>query len=272
MAVALAMVAAAVATTGCSGTGPAGAWASSQKHGRPSARPAVRRPGPAVWDVAVAGRRLAFSAGTMGVQRSADGGSSWTPSAPGWYFQVDAVSQRVVFAVGRGKVVRTVNGGQSWLALPSLPAGAGVSVPIDFWSVRAGVAVVSSQPGSNPYFVTHDGGQTWQPLRLPGWALVQGGVPIQVGDQVGSSVCFAPGGTGWAVASHAGNRSVLESPDGGRHWQTALPWQVLPGGRRTGIAVAGCSKDAVWVLISQSDRYGDAIAFDLLHTTDLGRS
>jgi BNR/Asp-box repeat len=147
-------------------------------------------------------------------------------------------------------VVRTVNGGQSWRALPGLPAGAGVSVGIDFWSARAGVAVVSTRPGANPYFVTRDGGQTWQPLRVPGWSLVQGGVPIQVGDALGASVCFAPGGTGWVVASRAGHRSVLESPDGGRHWQTALPWQVLPGKGRAGVAVAGCTGNAAWVAIN----------------------
>ncbi len=169
-------------------------------------------------------------------------------------------------------MLRTVNGGQSWRALPSLPAGAGVSVSINFWSARAGVAVVSSQPGANPYFVTRDGGQTWKPLRLPGWSLVQGGVPIQVGDPVGSSVCFAPGGVGWVVASQAGRGSVLESPDGGHHWQVALPWWVLPDRGRPGVAVAGCNGDAVWVFVYQSDRYGDAAALNLLHTTDLGRS
>ncbi len=274
VAVALAAVAvAAVAGAGCSGTGSAGAQASGQE-GRSSPRPTVRRPGPAIWDVAVAGRRLAFAAGTIGLERSADGGRSWTAGAStrGSYFQLNVVSERLVFAVGRGKVLRTVNGGQSWHALPRAPVGAGGSVVINFWSASSGVAAIPTQPGGNPYLVTRDGGQRWQPLRLPGWSIGLGGLPLQTGDAVGSSVCFAPGGIGWVVASRAGHRSVLESPDGGRLWQIALPWQVLPHRGRPGVAVAGCTGDAVWVLVSQSDRYGEPAALDLLHTTDLGRS
>jgi hypothetical protein len=65
---------------------------------------------------------------------------------------------------------------------------------------------------------------------------------------------------------------VLVSPDGGRQWRVALPWRVLPNRRQSGVAAAGCTGDAAWVLVSQRDRYGDLAALDLLHTTDLARS
>jgi hypothetical protein len=275
MAVVLAAVAVAgVSGGGCSDTSPSGHGHAKGQKGRPSARPTVRRPGPAIWDVAVAGPRLVFAAGTIGLERSADGGRSWTASAaaPGPYFQLNVVSERVVFAAGRGTVLRTVDGGQSWHALPRTPASAGGSVVINFWSASSGVAAIPTRPGGNPYLVTRDGGQRWRPLRIADWSLGQGGLPTQSGGQAGGSVCFVPGGIGWAVASQAGHSSILESPDQGRHWEVALPWRVLPQRGRPGVAVAGCTGDAAWVLVGQSDRYGEPAAVDLLHSTDLGRS
>src|SRR5258706_4939607 len=152
VAVALAAVAvAAVAGAGCSGTGSAGAQASGQE-GRSSPRPTARRPGPAIWDVAVAGRRLAFAAGTIGLERSADGGRSWTAGAStrGSYFQLNVVSERLVFAVGRGEVVRAVNGGGSWDAPPPAPARAGGSGVIKFLSAPPRGAADPTPTRGNP--------------------------------------------------------------------------------------------------------------------------
>jgi len=255
-----------VAGAACSGAGRDKPKA-EEPHSRPSAQSRVHRPGPAISDVAAVGPRLAFAAGTIGLDKSADGGRSWALTAPGSYYQVDVVSKRVVFAVGRGQIVRSVDGGQSWHALPRMPATVGGTV--DFWSVSSGVALDPSRQ-DGIYWITRDGGQSWRRLRLPGWSLGHGGVPIQNGDPVASSVCFEPGGDGWAVAARAGRWSVLESPDGDHRWHVALPSQVLP--KHAGVAVAGCTGDAVWVFVSQSDRYGEPAALDLLHTNDLGRS
>jgi hypothetical protein len=122
------------------------------------------------------------------------------------------------------------------------------------------------------YLVTRDGGHSWRSLRIPGWSLGQGGIPGQNADQVGASVCFAPGGAGWAVTSRAGGWSVLDSADGGRTWHVALPPGLLSDRRQPAVAIGGCSGHAVWVVLSQGDKYGDPTERDLLHTTNLGRT
>ena len=65
--------------------------------------------------------------------------------------------------------------------------------------------------------MTHDGGASWQPLRLPvGWSIGSGGVTGSLGP---ASVCFAAGGAGWATATASHGYGVLVSTDGGRTWR-----------------------------------------------------
>jgi hypothetical protein len=162
----VALAALVLAGAGCSGAGRDKPKA-AEPEGRPPGQPRAHLTGPAVWDIATAGPRLVFAAATIGLERSADGGRSWTDMATGSYRQVDVVSERVVFAVGQGKVVRTVNGGQSWHPLPRAPVAAEGIDEIDFWSASSGVVLDPDDEGGS-YWVTRDGGQSWQRLRLPG--------------------------------------------------------------------------------------------------------
>ncbi len=207
--------------------------------------------GQPVWDIALAAPRRAVAALSDGLDTSANTGQSWTVSQPSSFLvpaSLDLVSGQVVFAAEHGKVFRTVDGGRTWQSLRPPSAR---TYAVDFWTANAGVAMVPDRTGpSSGYFVTRDGARNWQRFRVPGWSLLGGGVPATPGgDLVQSSVCFAPGGTGWAVASRAGGVSVLVSPAGGesrfrhdccpeslRHSRppTRSPWpaaQVTPSGR-----------------------------------------
>jgi hypothetical protein len=211
--------------------------------------------------------------------RSTDGGRSWAVSTPasGYYARLDVVSSRVVFATAPGRLLRTVNGGHSWQRLRPAPGGSAV----DFWTASAGVAAATG--GRNDrYYITRDAGRHWQRLRLPGWSLDNGGLQANLGDAVESSLCFAPGGTGWAVADRQpGQRAGLEGrgPTLARSAVLAAAALRRPRlSRCVGVSVrqlrgvAGCSADAVWVVVTQQDGSGSITATDLMHTTDLGRS
>ncbi|MHB1818719.1 MAG: WD40/YVTN/BNR-like repeat-containing protein, partial [Streptosporangiaceae bacterium] len=226
--------------------------------------------GPPVWDIALATPGRAFAALSEGLGTSANGGLSWTVRKLSSFpapVSLDLVSGQVAFAAGYGKVLRTVDGGRTWQSLRPPAAG---TYAVDFWAANAGVAMVPNRTGPNSgYFVTRDGARTWRRLRIPGWALLGGGVPTATtgGNLVQSSVCFAPGGTGWAVASRAGHVSLLVSPDGGRRWRVALPG--LPPGPPDDLAerpaaVVGCTEHAVWAVVTQWGRLGHLRAIDLL--------
>ena len=234
--------------------------------------------GPPVWDVALASPGRAFAALSEGLATSANGGRSWAVSKLSSFpapVSLDLVSGQVVFAAGHGQVLRTVDGGRTWQSLRPPAAG---TYAVDFWTANAGVAMVPDRTGANSeYFVTRNGARTWRRLRIPGWALLGGGVPTAApgGNLVQSSVCFAPGGTGWAVASRAGHVSLLVSPAGGRRWRVALPG--LPPGpaddpAERPAAVAGCTEHSVWAVVTQWGQLGHLRAIDLLHTVNLGRS
>ena len=235
--------------------------------------------GQPVWDIALAAPRRAVAALSDGLDTSANAGHSWTVSQPSSFLvpaSLDLVSGQVVFAAEHGKVFRTVDGGRTWQSLRPPSAR---TYAVDFWTANAGVAMVPDRTGpSSGYFVTRDGARNWQRFRVPGWSLLGGGVPATPGgDLVQSSVCFAPGGTGWAVASRAGGVSVLVSPDGGRRWRVAIPARLLPRVSPAlpatyPVAVAGCTGHAVWAVVTQWDQYGRMRAIDLLHTVNLGRS
>ncbi len=118
------------------------------------------RPGPPVGNIVIDGPKLAFAAGTIGLDRSADGGRSWALSAraAGQNLRLDVVSRRVAFAAGQDMLLRTVNGGRSWQALRRPATG---TYAVDFWSASAGVAMVPAPAGPGiRYFVTRDGGQS----------------------------------------------------------------------------------------------------------------
>ena len=213
--------------------------------------------GPAIATVQVVSSRVAVAAGAAGLETSADGGRTWVTrlSVPAPVRQVDVVTDRVWLAVAGGQLLRSTDGGASWR--PLYQPLAGPVTEVNFWTAADGVAYT----GQDTLVVTHDGGERWQPLRLPaGWSIGSGGGVIS---NLGpASVCFASGGAGWAAATAGHGYGVLVTTDGGRTWRVALKPSVLHGG-----SIAGCAGHTGWVQAANS-----APTLDLLRSTDLGRT
>jgi photosystem II stability/assembly factor-like uncharacterized protein len=186
--------------------------------------------------------------------------------------EIDFLTQRIGFVVANGELLRTGDGGTNWQAIPQPAAGPVQSV--DFWSARDGVASLESG-----FFVTRNAGLRWQPLLLPrGWSMGPGELangPNGFDNPVQAGLCFTADGTGWAVGGHDGV-GILVSADGGRHWRVALPSSALPRSAPAGltVSVAGCNGQTAWVVVDASLNQYDPYdtTFDLLRTTDLGRS
>jgi photosystem II stability/assembly factor-like uncharacterized protein len=248
-------------------------WTAQQAPPSPATSPADFG-GPAISLVQVVSSRMAVAAGWGGLLTSADGGRTWIRrlAVPSPVSQVDFVTARTGFAVADGELLRTLDGGAHWQAIPQPATGPVQSV--DFWSAGQGVAFVYPD-----FLVTRDAGAHWRPLRLlSGWSIGPGGLangPNGLDSPASGAVCFASNGTGWAIGRHHG-RAVLVSPDGGRHWQVALPISALPqsapGG--LGVNVVGCSGQTAFVAVDASLNQYDPYdtTFDLLATADLGRS
>jgi photosystem II stability/assembly factor-like uncharacterized protein len=217
-------------------------------------------PGPAISMVQMLSSGRAIAAGWAGLETSADGGRTWTPrsAVPGPVGQVASAGGRVVFAVGGGELLRSLDGGVTWSALDQPVAGPVLSV--NFWSAAAGVA----ETEQGRLFLTADAGLHWRPLRVPVGAT--------------ATTCFTADAA-WIVAVRNHRPALLISRDGGHQWQVALGTGVLPRGARTapgGLQIAGCSGRQAWLIVTQATgpggTMGPPVTFDLLRTTNLGRS
>jgi photosystem II stability/assembly factor-like uncharacterized protein len=136
----------------------------------------------------------------------------------------------VVAAAGLGLVIWAVvsGGGKAAGRISGRSAGSlnrrGIVL-----SGRRGIEDVGSAGGvtwainGRGFWLTTNGGRTWQPARLPG--LGQGGVASGRSDPIAniSGVQFVNRRHGWVSAA---NHSVYRTNDGGRSWQAS----TLPGG------------------------------------------
>jgi photosystem II stability/assembly factor-like uncharacterized protein len=111
----------------------------------------------------------------------------------------------------------TTNGGARW-HLKRLPAGAGLSPQIQFFSSRQGVMVpmTSQATPARVFYLTANGGRTWTAVR-------QG---MRFG--FGFSIDFVTTRTGFAWANDAnvlsgGPPDMYETTNSGRTWQAFAP-------------------------------------------------
>jgi hypothetical protein len=159
-------------------------------------------------------------------------------------------------------LLRTANAGASWTALippPLLVLTDPASHPLlRFTSPLDGIA--SDGLAGDPLAVTHDGGEAWQLVRLPGapadaavsdLATAGGRVTVVAGDAAGARIWTAAAGTdafarvgpvlpgtasgvdlllagraGWLAAgpaTAAGRATYLRTTDGGVHWTPSAP-------------------------------------------------
>lgn len=255
--------------------------------------------GPPISTVQQVGGDLAVAAGSSGLEVSADGGRTWAerlgPATP--VTQVDVVSADLTFVLAGGQILRTGDNGLHWFAL--LQPAAGAVAAVNFWSARSGVALVTGPDNAFgvAYFATSDAGAHWSALPLPsGWHFSTG----MADDSAPGSVCFSANGTGWAagtrvVASKAPGHHAVKvdesqlfvSTDGGKSWQVALASSALPkpnwsaggqgsGSSGAGLQVGACRGETAWAISYQPGGLGNMqgvpMTFDLLETTDLGRS
>ena len=146
---------------------------------------------------------------------TADGGVTWTQQASGLGLlrSLDFIDANRGFAGSlSGKLYRTTNGGATWVDITSTMG----RTPIGFCGItHVGntVHVVGRYQGATDYFVSRDGGDTWEYSNLG--ALIQGMVDIAF---VNDSVGFI-GGTGNSTVPNQGPATILKTTDGGRNWR-----------------------------------------------------
>jgi len=174
--------------------------------------------------------------GNPALQRSTDGGLTWTPAclpagavtgAGALYGVVFDAVQRYGWAVGGSGghpvVFRTVDGGDHWLT-GRVPDGiAGTLMDVEFpddthgWAVGPLTGNGPANASGGVVLATTDGGATW----------VTQAVPAGIGRL--SRASFVDPAHGWAVGMATGGQPVLiATTDGGATWAN----QTLPAGIR----------------------------------------
>jgi photosystem II stability/assembly factor-like uncharacterized protein len=106
--------------------------------------------------------------------------------------------------------------GRTWTRL-ALPAGAGIYPQVRFFSPTSGVIVSAGAQGSfgTVFYLTSNGGKTWQPVRQ--------GMPL---NKLGLEVTFVSPRTGfaWIEATDATTpQPMYETSDSGRTWTSFTP-------------------------------------------------
>jgi len=131
-------------------------------------------------------------------------------------------------------VVRTLDGGRAWQGIPApkAPLGNGVTghgvSRLRFADPRDGFAY-----GPDLY-VTHNGGSTWQRVRLPGAA----------GDlEAAHGVVYA------AVRGTHGREIIYRSPAVSNHWSRVPGLPAGPAGSPPGLGAITLHGSAAWILI-----------------------
>lgn len=195
----------------------------------------------------------------------------WTPQVSGVTARlrgVSAASEKIAFASGSGgTVLRTTDGGATWQKL-TLPPGAEKMDFRDVDAIDARTAYILSIGGGNSsrIYKTIDGGDSWN-------------IQFSNADPKGfyDAMSFWDADHGIVFGdSHDGKLQMLQTADGGLHWDK-VPDTALPpaldnegafAGSGTNIAVlspGSSSKDA-WI------GTGAGLKCRVLHTSDRGKS
>lgn len=117
-------------------------------------------------------------AGSSGVRYSSDGGQSWTGVQTGFLVDdLDVVTPTLAFLVTDGGPLKSTDGGQTWSTTGFsvfLPAGSRIAFadPLN--------GVVAAPSGVGLYYITADGGQTWQERNGPSVNVHDGYSPNEV--------------------------------------------------------------------------------------------
>jgi photosystem II stability/assembly factor-like uncharacterized protein len=171
---------------------------------------------------------------------------------------LDFVSAQTGWAVGDGILLGTVDGGQHWRQLGQPAAGPLRQVhfagPTQGWGVAGGADHTDQRSVPATTLVhTSDGGQTWTALPAP--------APPQ-------SVCFTAPDDGWL----ASDRRVWRSIDGGRSWGLR-PRFTLPvdANEPPFFAALQCARPgAAWVRLDSDDHYAGHSPYALYTSGDGG--
>ena len=213
--------------------------------------------------------------GHPALQRSSDGGRTWTPAClqadavtgSGSFFGVAfATDGRHGWATGgtsqRPLALRTIDGGEHWLAstLPTDLTGnlGGVSFPDTShgWTVGSRLGTGPANAAGGYVLATADGGRTWatQP------------VPPDVARL--NRVVFPDTRHGWAVGASDGRPALIATADGGATWAH----QTLPPRVRTLRDVAFRDAQQGWAVGNLDGEPGQDPKGVVLATSDGGRT
>lgn len=230
--------------------------------GTPSPSPWEPRPGPSVErlrGVSAVSREVAWASGNRGtVQRTSDGGTSWSlvspPSSEGLDVRdIEAFDAATAYALAigpgdRSRVYKTTDGGATWALQFVNPDPAAFYDAIAFWDRDHGLAMGDPVDGRFTIRRTFDGGATWVPIPADGMP------PALAGDGgfAASGTCLVVVGDShaWFGSGGGARARVYRSTDRGRTWQVAdtpimagLPsagiFSLAFADPRTGIAVGG---------------------------------
>jgi hypothetical protein len=226
--------------------------------------------------LAASGPRTLLAGGGEGLQRSTDGGRSWTTAlgATSPIRQIDVVDAGTAFAVTGDQLLRSLDAGRTWTPIQQPTAGPVEAV--QFASASTGLALVldrAVRTSGIQVVRTADAGRTWQPVRLPaGWSL--DGATV-AGPRPGA-VCLTPS-SGWLAAVQGARQAVFASADRGLSWRRVLGPSALPSTTAAIVQIAGCQAATGWALVNDlpppSDPHGSSfIGYDLLRGGNLGRS
>jgi photosystem II stability/assembly factor-like uncharacterized protein len=144
--------------------------------------------------------------GPKGIERSADGGKTFTSVLGGATVDRLAPAGTAIVAAGPRHAYMSSNGGSSWRGI-ALPRGflRGESIrQIEFTTTPAGFLLGTG----GRLFGTVDGGRRWSEVLGLAHAAIQ-------------SIAFTSARTGWAAEGNAGGTpgEVLRTSDGGKSWR-----------------------------------------------------
>lgn len=139
-----------------------------------------------------------------------NGGETWRTDILPHHLQpraMDFLSANIGWVVAEGGntpnpsyvLLKTTNGGASWKLLPL-----SASAQIDMTSSVFGFAIIGAQ-----LYATHNGGDSWQPISLPG-----GGRPLYT--------TFSSPEKGWVVVNNGGDTNLLVTTNGGENFHTTF--------------------------------------------------
>jgi photosystem II stability/assembly factor-like uncharacterized protein len=150
---------------------------------------------------------------------STDRGLTWTERPTGvsmddrwWLSDVWPLSPAEVWVVGDA-LLRSSDGGATWRA-PPMPAPALERMlltrrPSSIEFVNASTGWIEQTPDDHTFWVTGDGGQSFDARPLPG--------------RVARGVVFTSSTHAWVIADGGEHPGVYASTDAGRSWQVSLP-------------------------------------------------